>query len=160
MVGAPAAHADAVDDAVQALRSGSVYEAPGVTEPEIDEAAVTSAIGTRPIKVAVLPADDYGSTSQTFDAAERIGRALAPDSPLTVGVVAGRSFNAASSALCSGAASTAAEASVNATRARSEEHTSELQSRQYLVCRLLLEKKKKIKLLIIYYTKKKKQKKK
>src|SRR5258707_14723795 len=27
------------------------------------------------------------------------------------------------------------------TRARSEEHTSELQSRQYLVCRLLLEKK-------------------
>src|SRR5215203_1640718 len=30
-----------------------------------------------------------------------------------------------------------------ATRGRSEEHTSELQSRQYLVCRLLLEKKKK-----------------
>src|SRR3712207_7749011 len=29
-----------------------------------------------------------------------------------------------------------------ARRARSEEHTSELQSRQYLVCRLLLEKKK------------------
>src|SRR3712207_7309718 len=29
------------------------------------------------------------------------------------------------------------------TVARSEEHTSELQSRQYLVCRLLLEKKKK-----------------
>src|SRR5258707_10610176 len=29
-------------------------------------------------------------------------------------------------------------------RTRSEEHTSELQSRQYLVCRLLLEKKKKI----------------
>src|SRR5438445_9893614 len=28
------------------------------------------------------------------------------------------------------------------TRERSEEHTSELQSRQYLVCRLLLEKKK------------------
>src|SRR5947209_17173785 len=30
-------------------------------------------------------------------------------------------------------------------RLRSEEHTSELQSRQYLVCRLLLEKKKKTK---------------
>src|SRR3712207_7656911 len=29
-------------------------------------------------------------------------------------------------------------------RSRSEEHTSELQSRQYLVCRLLLEKKKQI----------------
>src|SRR3712207_8965759 len=32
----------------------------------------------------------------------------------------------------------------SAQRRRSEEHTSELQSRQYLVCRLLLEKKKKI----------------
>src|SRR3712207_8907433 len=30
------------------------------------------------------------------------------------------------------------------TASRSEEHTSELQSRQYLVCRLLLEKKKRI----------------
>src|SRR3712207_8571599 len=34
------------------------------------------------------------------------------------------------------------------TRTRSEEHTSELQSRQYLVCRLLLEKKKKNKHVI------------
>src|SRR3712207_8065974 len=33
---------------------------------------------------------------------------------------------------------------------RSEEHTSELQSRQYLVCRLLLEKKKNM--YYIYYT--------
>src|SRR3712207_6931701 len=32
---------------------------------------------------------------------------------------------------------------VGGARPRSEEHTSELQSRQYLVCRLLLEKKKK-----------------
>src|SRR3712207_7440078 len=32
----------------------------------------------------------------------------------------------------------------DAMSARSEEHTSELQSRQYLVCRLLLEKKKKV----------------
>src|SRR3712207_7993261 len=31
---------------------------------------------------------------------------------------------------------------------RSEEHTSELQSRQYLVCRLLLEKKKKKKIVL------------
>src|SRR5215217_8691869 len=42
---------------------------------------------------------------------------------------------------------------------RSEEHTSELQSRQYLVCRLLLEKKKKNK-KIFYFCKKKKKKKK
>src|SRR3712207_8273881 len=34
------------------------------------------------------------------------------------------------------------EGAVAAARTRSEEHTSELQSRQYLVCRLLLEKKK------------------
>src|SRR3712207_7542523 len=34
--------------------------------------------------------------------------------------------------------------SVKVQAPRSEEHTSELQSRQYLVCRLLLEKKKKI----------------
>src|SRR3712207_8263299 len=32
---------------------------------------------------------------------------------------------------------------LSSTATRSEEHTSELQSRQYLVCRLLLEKKKK-----------------
>src|SRR3712207_7119770 len=35
---------------------------------------------------------------------------------------------------------------------RSEEHTSELQSRQYLVCRLLLEKKKYILFLILVLT--------
>src|SRR2546423_9219699 len=34
-------------------------------------------------------------------------------------------------------------------RARSEEHTSELQSLAYLVCRLLLEKKKKYKLILL-----------
>src|SRR3712207_8683240 len=38
-------------------------------------------------------------------------------------------------------------------RSRSEEHTSELQSRQYLVCRLLLEKKKKQDIFINYYNK-------
>src|SRR5215203_1538195 len=43
---------------------------------------------------------------------------------------------------------------------RSEEHTSELQSRQYLVCRLLLEKKKKNKNILLLQQKKKKKKKK
>src|SRR3712207_7511303 len=37
-------------------------------------------------------------------------------------------------------------------RSRSEEHTSELQSRQYLVCRLLLEKKKTIYSLHYHHT--------
>src|SRR5215510_2537842 len=44
-------------------------------------------------------------------------------------------------------------------RVRSEEHTSELQSRGHLVCRLLLEKKKK-NIKMNYYIKKKKKKKK
>src|SRR5476651_2844098 len=43
---------------------------------------------------------------------------------------------------------------------RSEEHTSELQSRQYLVCRLLLEKKKKNNINMFKKKKKKKKKKK
>src|SRR5215475_14957540 len=43
---------------------------------------------------------------------------------------------------------------------RSEEHTSELQSRENLVCRLLLEKKKKNKIKYIHLLKKKKKKKK
>src|SRR5215813_7141521 len=44
---------------------------------------------------------------------------------------------------------------------RSEEHTSELQSRPHLVCRLLLEKKKKkIKMITLLKKKKKKKKKK
>src|SRR3712207_6864688 len=34
---------------------------------------------------------------------------------------------------------------------RSEEHTSELQSRQYLVCRLLLEKKNTLHLITLYF---------
>src|SRR3712207_7979429 len=38
--------------------------------------------------------------------------------------------------------STSSNLSSTKRRSRSEEHTSELQSRQYLVCRLLLEKKK------------------
>src|SRR6478752_9227775 len=42
---------------------------------------------------------------------------------------------------------------------RSEEHTSELQSRLHLVCRLLLEKKKKKYNKILYKKKKKKKKK-
>src|SRR3712207_7845211 len=37
-------------------------------------------------------------------------------------------------------------------RGRSEEHTSELQSRQYLVCRLLLEKKKNYLFIFYYHT--------
>jgi hypothetical protein len=117
LAAAPAARADAVDDAIGALRSEAVYVAPGVTTPRIDEAAVRAAIGDRPIKVAVLPGEDYGSNPRAYDAALLIGRTLSPEAPLTVGVVAGRSFSAASSALCQGAASNAAKSAVDGNRA-------------------------------------------
>src|SRR3712207_7722273 len=44
-------------------------------------------------------------------------------------------------------------ADIRETLPRSEEHTSELQSRQYLVCRLLLEKKKKQSILYLHLNK-------
>src|SRR3712207_7600297 len=52
-------------------------------------------------------------------------------------------------ALCSGE-SEARVSTMLPFSSRSEEHTSELQSRQYLVCRLLLEKKKKHKFELLY----------
>jgi len=131
LLAAPAAHADSVDDAVSGLRSASVYVAPGATEPSIDVAAVTQAIGTKPIKIAVLPADEYGSTSKAFSASEQIGRTLAPDSPLTVGVVAGNNFNASSSQYCAGAASAVATDAVEANRTQlrqTNDVTSTIQS--------------------------------
>src|SRR3712207_7261095 len=60
-------------------------------------------------------------------------QAVAPSEHVHLTVEAGPS-SSASSGRCSGM-------SVDGVSARSEEHTSELQSRQYLVCRLLLEKK-------------------
>src|SRR3712207_8263897 len=70
---------------------------------------------------------------------------------LWVFLVAARFFGGPSSA-AGGASSTRGSGPLSFTRAaeRSEEHTSELQSRQYLVCRLLLEKKKKKKTKIYY----------
>ncbi|HEY6744298.1 MAG TPA: hypothetical protein VI357_01140 [Mycobacteriales bacterium] len=114
LLGAPAAHADEVDDAAGALRTSSVYVAPGVSKPTIDEAAVQSAIGSQPIKIAVLSKSEIGSTASAYDAATRIGKAIAPTSPLTVGVISDGAFNAASSAYCSGVASTVAKDAVTA----------------------------------------------
>src|SRR3712207_7714590 len=57
-----------------------------------------------------------------------------------------RSSTAVLSPSCSGGGQSMhcpSSSSSSEQRSRSEEHTSELQSRQYLVCRLLLEKKKK-----------------
>ena len=105
--------------------------APGVTTPKIDVDAVTRAIGSQPIKIAVLPADQYGTPAKAFSASERIGQALAPNAPLTVGVVSGRSFNASSSAYCAGSASAVAKDSVDANRTdlqQSNDVTSTIES--------------------------------
>src|SRR3712207_7971161 len=74
------------------------------------------------------------------------GRAVTVSGPLAreIGAASGadvwvRGRRAADGSL---EATSYAARSVDGVTARSEEHTSELQSRQYLVCRLLLEKKK------------------
>src|SRR3712207_7927883 len=66
--------------------------------------------------------------------------AVAASSPSS-GIAGAPSSAAAGSGASVGAAPPAAPLT-GAGEVRSEEHTSELQSRQYLVCRLLLEKKK------------------
>src|SRR3712207_8631832 len=62
----------------------------------------------------------------------------APQSPLAV-LTGGRSTFTAASLTDNKNSVTTWAFDAQATFARSEEHTSELQSRQYLVCRLLLE---------------------
>src|SRR3712207_8401895 len=69
----------------------------------------------------------FRSVRDRRDAADRAARRRRPRSPGDHHVPAARRGRA--------------RHAVRAGRGRSEEHTSELQSRQYLVCRLLLEKK-------------------
>src|SRR3712207_8232020 len=72
----------------------------------------------------------------------RSGRATATDAVPTSSRVAAPAARRSVSAGHDGTWSPS-PVSTSTGAARSEEHTSELQSRQYLVCRLLLEKKKK-----------------
>src|SRR3712207_7635695 len=67
-----------------------------------------------------------------------VGSAASFDDTARISPVPGRTTT-----MCVGNCCVATAASAAFWIARSEEHTSELQSRQYLVCRLLLEKKKK-----------------
>src|SRR3712207_7597225 len=79
-----------------------------------------------------IPLVLHGETVGELLAAPRAGTAdLAPADDRVLAALAGPLAAAAYALRLSG------------DLARSEEHTSELQSRQYLVCRLLLEKKKK-----------------
>src|SRR3712207_7123561 len=74
-----------------------------------------------------------------FRSRARAGRGSARGRP-PAGELHGRPAPAAAGPGCGGAAP--GWSTSRTPGARSEEHTSELQSRQYLVCRLLLEKKK------------------
>src|SRR3712207_8083595 len=72
-----------------------------------------------------------------------VERRLADPQPrLAVGQAPGRRQHVAQVALAAYAVEATPAVRPEAEDDRSEEHTSELQSRQYLVCRLLLEKKK------------------
>src|SRR3712207_8598312 len=63
------------------------------------------------------------------------------------GTASGRSRRSTSPAFRPASTSAASSRPGSSRSSRSEEHTSELQSRQYLVCRLLLEKKKVLELI-------------
>src|SRR5258707_14442437 len=96
-----------------------------------------------------MPSTDAGWCSFAHQSTESlmIGRLIAPTS---VRMATIRPARDGSSTVCHSAMtpryirnSTSTEVSRRSHTQRSEEHTSELQSRQYLVCRLLLEKKQK-----------------
>lgn len=87
-----------VDQAIEQLRSSNLYLDPSAGA-KLDQDEARSALSAT-VKIAVLPAD-AGNAGQL---AVRIGEAVDPGSRLTVGVFVGRTFNAASSSLCSGRA--------------------------------------------------------
>src|SRR3712207_8464991 len=78
------------------------------------------------------------------------GEARGPGSPPCSSGPRDRSPRSASTCTSSSPATARACTTPSRCRRRSEEHTSELQSRQYLVCRLLLEKKKRDHIFIIW----------
>src|SRR3712207_7243813 len=84
----------------------------------------------RPPRSTLFPHTTLSRSTDAADAASKLG---APCSPR---------LSTASSPSSPGCPAWGS-APLSGSPSRSEEHTSELQSRQYLVCRLLLEKKKK-----------------
>lgn len=103
----PAA-AEPVDDAIDALRSDSLYVDPGASAP-IDEDRVRDAIGDLPLLVAILP-DDSGDA---FDSATRIGLELDGN---TVAVLADNDLAAGSDIVCAGISDELAGDAVDANR--------------------------------------------
>src|SRR3712207_7611374 len=93
----------------------------------------------RPPRSTLFP---YTTLFRSIVLLKNEGRALPLSKTLGTIAVIGPLADDARSVLGSWAAAGRPEESVTILAGRSEEHTSELQSRQYLVCRLLLEKKK------------------
>src|SRR5947209_16542744 len=94
----------------------------------------------RPPRSTLFP---YTTLFRSETAMSKPSDSKAPDSGKAKGVDRRRLFMMGGSAVAAAAMVPLAGSSeaVADNEARSEEHTSELQSRQYLVCRLLLEKK-------------------
>src|SRR3712207_8704496 len=87
----------------------------------------------RPPRSTLFP---YTTLFRSAAAWDHLARSIRPRPPQSARPSSGAAESRPPSRRC-------AQGSWPWTGSRSEEHTSELQSRQYLVCRLLLEKKKK-----------------
>src|SRR3712207_7467642 len=105
-------------------------------------------MGMRRMAELPSPQTSTARTTEWCASSEQYTAAWRPPTPSTRDPASARS-RAASSAVrfdvippLVNAPSANGKPTNSATQRRSEEHTSELQSRQYLVCRLLLEKKK------------------
>src|SRR5690554_2139889 len=91
---------------------------------------------------------DFGNAnSEIFDAFKKTGAAVtgagvALAGGLGIAVKTASNFESAMSSVAAISGATGEDFELLSAKARSEEHTSELQSRPHLVCRLLLEKKK------------------
>jgi hypothetical protein len=111
LITAPIASAGPVEDAAAALRTDSVYLHPAANR-NVDVNAVRQAIGTEPIKIAIIPKID--SVSEVA----ALPRRLAADLPgNTVAVISGRYFYAGSEVICRGLAGRAAADAINANEA-------------------------------------------
>ncbi|MFL6144307.1 MAG: hypothetical protein ACJ72N_20895 [Labedaea sp.] len=100
-----------VDDAAAALRTDSVYLAREANR-NLDVAAVRRAIGTEPIKIAVIP------KIESVAEVAALPRLLANQLPgNTIAVISGRYFYAGSEVVCTGSAGRAASNAINANEA-------------------------------------------
>lgn len=100
-----------VDDAAVALRSDSVYLAREANR-NLDVDAVRRAIGTEPIKIAVIPKID--SVAEVATLPRRLAGQLPGN---TIAVISGRYFYAGSEVVCTGSAGRAASNAINGNEA-------------------------------------------